>query len=113
MGYRTKRLQDTARGLRAAKELARRERWPRERLERLQDDRLAELAAHAAAHSPGWRERLPRGGPTLRELPVLTKTELMDDFDELVTDRRLRLRELLDHLDQIHDDALYLDEYAL
>jgi phenylacetate-CoA ligase len=111
MGYRTKRLQDTARGLRAAKELARRERWPRERLERLQDDRLAELAAHAAAHSPGWRERLPRGGPTLRELPVLTKTELMDDFDELVTDRRLRLRELLDHLDQIHDDALYLDEY--
>ena len=29
MGYRIKRVQDTARGVRAAKELAARERWPR------------------------------------------------------------------------------------
>ncbi len=35
----------------------------------------------------------------------------MDRFDELVTDRRLRLEDLLDHLNRIHDDALYLGEY--
>jgi hypothetical protein len=38
-----KRLQDFARGVRAAGELAERERWPRERLERFQRERLAEL----------------------------------------------------------------------
>ena len=36
MGYRTKRLQDFARGVRESKQLAERERWPRERIERFQ-----------------------------------------------------------------------------
>ena len=40
MGYRIKRLQDIARGVRASRELAERERWPRERLERFQHERL-------------------------------------------------------------------------
>ena len=44
MGYRTKRLQDFARGVRESRALGERERWPRERLERFQDERLAELA---------------------------------------------------------------------
>jgi phenylacetate-coenzyme A ligase PaaK-like adenylate-forming protein len=35
----------------------------------------------------------------------------MEHFDELVTDRRLRLDELLAHLGQIDGDALYLGEY--
>ena len=111
MGYRIKRLQDFARGLRGARELAERERWPRERLERFQQERLAELTRYAVEHSPFWRERLPSGRVELSELPVLTKTELMDRFDELVTDRRLRRDELLDHLSRVDDDVLYLGEY--
>jgi hypothetical protein len=103
MGYRLKRLQDTVRGVREAKELAGRERWPRERLERFQQAKLAELAAYATDRSAFWRERLPRGRLRLTALPVLTKDELMGRFDELVTDPRLRLDELLVHLDQIHD----------
>ena len=47
----------------------------------------------------------------LSALPVLTKAEMMERFDELVTDPRLRLRELLDHLETVGDDALYLGEY--
>jgi phenylacetate-CoA ligase len=114
MGYRIKRLQDMARALRASKgELAERERWPRERLERFQRDRLAELARHASTHSPFWRERLPRNGVKLSELPVLTKSELMEHFDELVTDRRLRIDELLDHLARVDGDALYLGTYRV
>ncbi len=99
------------RGVREAKELAGRERWPRERLERFQQAKLAQLAEHATDRSAFWRERLPRGRLRLTELPVLTKDELMGRFDELVTDPRLRLDELLVHLDQIHDDALHLGEY--
>jgi phenylacetate-coenzyme A ligase PaaK-like adenylate-forming protein len=111
MGYRTKRLQDFARGLRESRALTERERWPRERLERFQDERLSELARYAAARSPFWRERLPSGPVELSALPVLTKAELMERFDDLVTDRRLRRDELLEHLGQIHDDTLYLGEY--
>ena len=101
MGYRIKRLQDFARGVRLARELAERERWPRERLEAFQQERLTELARHAAARSAFWRERLPSGGIELSELPVLTKTEMMERFDELVTDRRLRRDDLLEHLGRI------------
>ena len=113
MGYRTKRLQDFARGVRETRALTERERWPRERLERFQDERFAELATYAAERSPFWRERLPSGPVELRALPVLTKAELMDRFDELVTDRRLRRDELLEHLGQIDDDTLYLGKYRV
>ena len=111
MSYRTKRLQDFARGVRESRALTERERWPRERLERYQDERLAELAGYAAERSPFWRERLPAGRVELSAVPVLTKAELMERFDELVTDQRLRRDELLEHLGQIDDDTLYLGEY--
>jgi phenylacetate-coenzyme A ligase PaaK-like adenylate-forming protein len=113
MGYRLKRLQDFARGVRESRALAERERWPRERLERFQGERLAELARYAAEHSPFWRERLPQGRPDLSALPVLTKAELMERFDELVTDPRLRRDELLTHLAEAEDDTLYLGEYRV
>ena len=75
MGYRIKRLQDFARGVRESKALLERERWPRERLERFRQERLEELTAHA-------RERAPSGGsgsrrgrpswPTCRRSPRRT-----------------------------------------
>jgi len=97
--------------MRESKVMLARERWPRERLEAFQREQLAELVRNAADQSPFWRERLPRGAVRLSELPVLTKDELMGSFDDLVTDRRLRLADLLEHLEQIDADALYLDEY--
>jgi phenylacetate-CoA ligase len=111
MGYRIKRLADLGRGMRASRELVGRERWPREQLERFQQERLTELAGFARERSPFWRERLPSGAPALESLPVLTKSELMERFDELVTDRRLRRDELLDHLSRIDGDVLHLGEY--
>ncbi|HKP20152.1 MAG TPA: hypothetical protein VJT68_01445 [Thermoleophilaceae bacterium] len=113
MGYRAKRLQDFLRGVRESRALAERERWPRERLERFRADRLAELARYAAERSSFWRERLPGGGVELSALPVLTKAEVMERFDDLVTDPRLRRDALLEHLGQIHDDTLYLGEFRV
>jgi phenylacetate-CoA ligase len=114
MGYRIKRLQDVARAIRGSKELAGRERWPRERLERLQLERLNALVGYAAERSPFWRRRVPGASPVrLADLPVLTKPELMERFDDLVTDRRLHLDDLLEHLDEIDTDALYLGEHRV
>ena len=113
MGYRAKRLADFTRGLRESKTMLERERWPRERLERFQHERLQQLARHAAERSPFWRERLPRESVRLADLPVLTKDELTSNFDELVTDRRLRLADLLDHLTRIDGDALHLGEFRV
>jgi phenylacetate-coenzyme A ligase PaaK-like adenylate-forming protein len=113
MGYRTKRLQDFLRGVRESRALGERERWPRERLERFKDERLAELAGFAAERSPFWRERLPTGRVELSALPVLTKLEAMECFDDLVTDRRLHRDELLEHLGQIDEDTLYLGEFRV
>ena len=71
MGYRIKRLQDVARGIRLSKELAERERWPRERLRRFQQEHLNELVRFACERSTFWRERIPGAGPVrLEDVPV-------------------------------------------
>ena len=54
--------------------------------------RLAELVRHARAHSPFYRTAwaaLSDGDPALHELPVVTKRELMDRFDDWTTDCRV------------------------
>jgi phenylacetate-CoA ligase len=115
LAYQRKRLADVARGVKLSKALAEQERWPRERLEAHQRARIDELVRHAAANSPFYRERLSGligDGPVdLGELPTLDKATMMEHFDELVTDRRLRRDPLLEHLDGLDHDALYLGEY--
>jgi phenylacetate-CoA ligase len=57
-----------------------------------QQGRLAELVAHARAGSPYYRERyrgLPERVTDLTTLPVTTKAELMDRFDDWLTDRAI------------------------
>jgi phenylacetate-CoA ligase len=113
MGYERKRLTDVTRGLVQSRAHARRDRWPRERLRVHQQQRLEALARHAAEHSPFWRERLGTGPVDLAALPVLDKATLMERFDDLVCDRRLRRDELLAHLDGLDHDALYLGRYRV
>ncbi len=88
---------------------------PREELLALQQRRLVATARHAAAASPLYRELY--GGIELaddldvRALPVVTKAMLMERFDEWVTDPRLKLSEVEDHLERIRGDELYLGSY--
>ena len=113
MGYRIKRLQDFAKATRESKVLLERERWPQERLERHRHERLQELARHAAVHAPFWRERIPSGRVELTDIEPTSKADLTENFDRMVTNPRLRLDDLLHHLDGLQGDALYLDEYRV
>lgn len=72
----------------------------------------------AQAASPWHRKRLGHvdadslDEATLAELPVMTKDDLMANFDEIVTDDRLRLDVVEDHLARLGDDDAYLfDRY--
>ncbi|HJV61371.1 MAG TPA: AMP-binding protein [Albitalea sp.] len=68
-----------------------------EALKRLQTQRLAALLQAAQQRSPLYREVIGRRDPqrlALHELPVMTKPELMQRFDDWVGDRRLRLADL-------------------
>ena len=76
--------------------------WTAGQLAAHQRDRLNALLRHAVANSPYYRRVLgadaARGDVQLRELPTLTKPALMEHFDEIVTDGRLRRDKVETHL---------------
>ncbi|HXG12825.1 MAG TPA: hypothetical protein VNK04_23915 [Gemmataceae bacterium] len=68
-----------------------------EHIQALQQRRLRRLIAWAKAHSPFHAERLRGVDPDrfeLRRLPIMTKAEMMEHFDRLLTDRSLKREEL-------------------
>ncbi len=85
----------------ATDELLSHDRWSREQLLEYQGDRLREVIEHAVSASPYYREAL--GGDALAEdvrledLPTLSKQTLMEQFDRVVADPRLRLAALEAH----------------
>jgi phenylacetate-CoA ligase len=84
-----------------AAQMLERERWPRARLLAFQRRRLRAIVRHAVAHSPYYRRVIGdvgNGDVDLQQLPILTKTTLMAEFDRIVTDRRLRLADAERHL---------------
>jgi phenylacetate-coenzyme A ligase PaaK-like adenylate-forming protein len=96
-------------------ELESREQWRREELLRYQARRLDDLIRHASRRSPFYRElyrdlRTP-GPESLEQLPVTNKDLIMENFDSVVTDPRLKLDRLQAHLHDLtaHDD--YLGSY--
>jgi phenylacetate-CoA ligase len=117
--YQRRRLADVAAALQLARTQTSREQGPRAQLAHYQQQRLETVVRHAATHSPYYRQRLGEtgalgNGPVqLERLPVLNKGLLMEHFDELVCDPRLRRDQLLDWVGQLTDDQLYLDRYRV
>jgi phenylacetate-CoA ligase len=78
--------------------------WSAGQLAAFQRDRLRALLARAVECSPFHAERLRGIDPArfeladLPRLPVLTKAQMMADFDRATTDRRLTLRLVEQHL---------------
>lgn len=93
--------------------------WDASHLAAHQRDRLRVLLAHAAGHSPFHARRL-RGLDLERveltdlpRLPVMTKSQMMASFDDVVTDRRLSRGLAERHLAaSAHKPGLLLDQYV-
>lgn len=98
-------------------QLRRRDAWTRRRVEQHQAERLAALVRRATDQSPFYRARYRAAGvgpgSPLTALPTVDKPAIMGHFDEVVTDRRLRLGDLEAHLAQLGGDELYLGEYRV
>lgn len=75
------------------------------------------LVRHAVENSPFYRQhyagRHIECADDIRDLPVTNKKLLMDNFSEVVTDRRLKYEDLQEHLQAIKEDAYYLNEYRV
>jgi len=91
-----------------------REHWTSDQIAAYRTAQLRVLRAHAYTHSPFYRtfhagiEARP-----LDQLPILTKAELMNTFDDVVTDRRVRVASVRAHLDKITSDELFLGRYRV
>jgi phenylacetate-CoA ligase len=117
--YQQRRLADVAAALRLARTQTSREHAPPGQLAQHQQQRLDTVVRHAVTHSPFYRRRLADTCAVgdepiqLARLPVLTKSDLMGHFDELVCDPRLRRDQLLDWVGRMTHDQLYLDRYRV
>jgi len=89
-----------------------REHWTRQQLDAHQAHALRTLRDYAYAHSPFY-QRFHQGltDAPFHELPVLTKAMLMEHFDELVTDRAIRLEEVKRYLGSLVGDEHFLGRY--
>ena len=92
--------------------------WPADRLLAERTVLLRHLLRTARKYSPWHRDRLSTvdvdtiDEDRLRELPTMTKSDLMTHFDEIVTDRRLTLDLVNAHVAGLTaSDAYLLDEF--
>ena len=89
-------------------------RWGRAQLERHQQTSVTTLRQFAYERSPFYQhfhkglERQP-----LCELPILTKGQLMENFDEVVTNRSLRLAQIEEFLESATPQELFQNQYVV
>jgi putative adenylate-forming enzyme len=90
------------------------ESWTRQQLQDYQARALQACREHAYAHSPFY-QRFHRGlqDRPLQELPVLSKALMMEQFDELVTDRAVHLDEVRQYLARADASQLFLERYQV
>ena len=91
--------------------------WPAERIAEHRQAELRRLVKVARDLSPWHRKRLngvdldDLDETTLAELPAMTKDDVMEHWDEIVTDDRLRLDDVEAHLESLTSDAYLFDRY--
>src|SRR5215216_1556548 len=94
------------------RQFRRRDRWTRRQLEEHQAHALRLLREYAYARSPFYR-RFHAGliDRPLKELPVLTKAQVMENFDELVTDPSVRLVDVEAHVATLRGNERFHRRY--
>jgi phenylacetate-CoA ligase len=115
--YQELRQRHTADGFAILPEYTDRLSWPADRLRQEREERLRALVRLAIARSPWHRQRLAGIDPSsltednLERIPPMTKVDLMAHWDEIVTDPRLSLDLVNDHLQTLHTDNYLYDHY--
>lgn len=95
-------------GIKAAREQARNARLTRSQLESLQLRKFRQLVQHVNQHSPYYANVIAQAGINLetctpRDFPVLTKKLLMQNFDQIITDRAITRSKIADFLTRSTD----------
>jgi phenylacetate-coenzyme A ligase PaaK-like adenylate-forming protein len=92
-----------------------RDTWTRQELKEYQLERLSALVRHAKTNSPFYREHLDGVDldrlSGIEQLPTTDKRTMMENFDRFVTDPRLKLAEIQDHLEGLTRDEYFRGEY--
>ena len=90
------------------------ESWSRTKLEKFQQDAVLRLRNHAYKYS-NFYQKFHKGfeNCSLSELPILTKSMMMDNFDELVTDKKIHLADLRAYVNSENDKKPYLGSYQV
>lgn len=94
------------------RQLREHERWTRPQLLVYQAEALRRQREYAYAHSPFYQQ-FHKGlfERPLSELPILTKTIMMAQFDNLVTDREIQLEAVRQYAAKNSGDISYLGRY--
>ncbi len=101
-----------------APEMIERLEWSADQLAAHRLRQLRAIVAHAIVRSPWHHERLAGvdlvhlDEDSLRELPTMTKRDLMDNFDRIVTDPRLTLARVNAHFETIEESGYLFDRYT-
>ncbi len=91
--------------------------WPVERIREERQQRLRSLV-HVAKEKSAWHHARLKNVDAdtiteadLSKLPVMTKADLMANFDQIVTDKRLTLQKVNAHVSSLREDRYLLDNY--
>ncbi|MGO9962791.1 MAG: phenylacetate--CoA ligase family protein [Acidimicrobiales bacterium] len=94
-------------------------RWSADRLAAERERRLRELLTWSVERSPFHAERLAGidvnrfAEADLPSLPVMTRADLMGNFDQMITDPALTLDVVNTHVDKLDEDDYLLDQYRV
>jgi phenylacetate-CoA ligase len=90
------------------------ERWSRKRLQVHQKCMLQMLRQHACEHSPFY-QKFHTGlfDAQFEKLPVVTKAQMMDQFDTLVTDRAVHLEDIKRYMQDRERSRYFLGRYVI
>ncbi|MEW6442004.1 MAG: hypothetical protein AB1640_13800 [bacterium] len=117
IGYHLKRAQEVVGSLSLAREFVSHDRWTIHQIREYQDQRMRSLVKYAIEHSPFYREFYARIDPDkpydYESLPVLTKKIMMDNYDRFVTDSKLKIHDLQEHVHNLTRDEYYLGSYRV
>ncbi len=91
--------------------------WSRAKINEEQNNALRSLLNHAKVNSEWHSKRLGDIDPAtvtiedIKKIPPMTKEDLMENWDSIVTDKRAKLSDANTHISEIKSDKYFLDDY--